>query len=77
METPKNINTMLADNVVRLYKLKAADAIDYKYELIKAGLVLDVDFQWIWYNPSEGEASMVEFRFKNPSYATLYKLKWE
>lgn len=77
METPKSINIEWTDNVVRLYKIKATEAIDYKYELIRAGLVLDVDFQWVWYTPTEDATSKVEFIFKNPAHATLYKLKWE
>lgn len=63
--------------IITLENIRASEAIEFKYELISAGLVLDVDFQWTWYSPADNGTSKVEFIFKNPSHATFYKLRWE
>ena len=65
------------EHIVKLY-LSANEALEYKYELIAADLIQDVDFQWAWHSPAlTNDRAYVEFFFKNPSYATLYRLKWE
>lgn len=62
--------------IITLDNIRASEAIEFKNELISAGLILDIDFQWTWYSPSEKGTSKVEFIFKNPAHATFYKLRW-
>ena len=70
-------DTKIINNVVRLENIKALKAIELKQELESNGLVLNTDFEWRWHSPASTEISYVEFTFKNPSYATYYKLRWE
>lgn len=70
----------MENNVLRLEGINANQAIEYKHELIKDGLIMDVDFQWIWHSPGVNNMigkTCVEFIFKNPVLTTFYKLRWE
>ncbi len=74
----------MAGTTVTLLHVGAPQGIEYKYELIAAGLVLDQDFTWKYnqatYN-NDGYTAVtprsVTFNFQNPALATFYKLKWQ
>jgi len=56
-------------------------AIEYKNQLIAAGLEMNRDFCWRWQqNKYDGfsyqENSYAEFEFVNPALASFYRLKW-
>ena len=65
------------NNKIRIENVKANRAIEFKQELEKDGLILNVDFEWRWHSPANHYVSNVEFIFNNPIYATFYKLRWE
>lgn len=58
------------------------EAVDFKFQLLRAGLVMDDDFFWEYY-PNKwdnftGETSgkYAVFHFRDPATATFYQLKW-
>ncbi len=60
----------------------AFDAVDYKFQLLRAGLVMEHDFTWK-YVPAQWDSftgitggKLVEFHFQDPAIATFYQLKW-
>jgi hypothetical protein len=67
---------------IRIRNVTAFDAVDLKFQLIKAGLVIEDDFTWKYF-PSQWNnftgvvgTRYVEFYFRDPMIATFYKLKW-
>jgi hypothetical protein len=63
--------------------ISATDAIGFKDQLIKDGLVMNKDFIWAYHKArhddfgyAESIPQMVVFRFEDPALATFYKLKW-
>ena len=71
------------NNTVTIHDISAAQAIEFKYELVSAGLHADIDFFWK-YTPSkysswsgdDQENSLAEYTFVNESMASFYRLKW-
>jgi len=66
-----------------LYDVDAGNAITMKYELEKAGLVMNHDFTWYYQQARWDDFSheptlprCVKFNFVNPTLATYYKLKF-
>lgn len=58
------------------------DAIDCKFQLLKAGLAINDDFTWRYF-PSQWDSftgvvgtRYAEFCFRDPAVATFYQLKW-
>lgn len=69
-------------NYVRL-DCNAQQAIEFKHQLDRDGLVLDRDYTWRYQKPvydefawTDSEVSNVTFTFENPALASFYKLKW-
>lgn len=61
----------------------AAEAMELKHDLDRAGLVVDRDYVWRYQRPiyndfawTDSEPSHVTFTFANASLATFYQLKW-
>lgn len=68
------------DNLIRIDNISAGQALEFKYDLEKAGLIMNVDFQWFYHSAALDDFvghSFVEFTFLKPALATYYKLKWE
>ena len=69
-------------HTIRVHNIEVYDAIDLKYQLMQAGLVLDQDFEWAWitaeYDQFTGwtRQKHAEFKFRDPALATFYQLKW-
>jgi hypothetical protein len=63
-------------NTVIIQDINPSQALDFKYELIESGLVLDKDFSFYWRAPSIYLKGSVEFYFADPVHATFYTLKW-
>lgn len=68
---------------VVIENISATQGIDLKNELLKAGLVLNVDFEWAFshairdsYAYTIETPSRVMFLFTDPANATFYTLKW-
>lgn len=68
---------------VQLFHVSPVDALEFKRELLLAGLIMDQDFEWEYqqakYDNFSYEAvtpNHVTFRFRDPTLATFYKLKW-
>lgn len=70
---------------VRILHVNAVQALEYRDQLLDAGLVMDWDFEWEYrqaeYDPDDAFGSgvtprQVEFRFRDPMLATYYQLKW-
>ena len=66
-----------------LYDVDAGNAITMKYELEKAGLIMDQDFTWYYQQARWDDFShepslprLVKFEFANEALAVFYKLKW-
>jgi len=60
-----------------------AEAIEFKNQLLSAGLVMGQDFEWQWcpatYDNDGYSAvtpTLVSFDFAQAAVATFYKLKW-
>jgi len=61
----------------------AQHALEYKEQLLEAGLVLNQDFSW-GYVPSQYDGwddtthtePMVYFEFQDPKMETFFQLKW-
>lgn len=77
------VDPTLTNQVVLLH-VGAGQGIEYKNNLIAAGLVLDQDFVWQYnqatYNNDGFDAvtpRCVTFTFQNPALATFYQLKWQ
>lgn len=58
------------------------DAVDLKFQLQRAGLVMNDDFTWR-YIPAQWDSftgitggRLVEFNFRDSALATFYQLKW-
>ena len=67
---------------VTIRNITPFDAIDCKFQLLKAGLILDNDFTWKYF-PSQWDnftgvvgTRYAEFLFRDPALATFYQLKW-
>ena len=61
----------------------AAEAMEFKHELDRAGLVLNQDYTWRYQKPVydnfawvDSEPSHATFTFANPSHASFFRLKW-
>lgn len=63
-------------NTIIIQDINPSTALDYKYELTLAGLVLNKDFSFYWRAPSIYGKGSVEFYFADPVQATFYTLKW-
>lgn len=68
---------------VILEQVAPTQAIELKNELVAAGLVMDQDFVWRYYqarwndfNYAGIEPATVIFDFEQDSLATFYQLKW-
>ena len=67
---------------ITITNVKPFDAIDYKMQLIEAGLVMNDDFSWSYFPPkwdnftgeTHGKYLVIEFRLE--ALATFYQLKW-
>ena len=67
---------------IRIRDVTPFGAVDLKFQLIRAGLVMEDDFTWK-YVPSrwdnftgETHDKYVEFYFRDSALATFYQLKW-
>lgn len=67
---------------ITIRNVSAVDAVDYKFQLLRAGLVMEDDFTWR-YVPAQWDSftgitggKLVEFYFRDPATATFYQLKW-
>ena len=68
---------------VIVWDASPADAVEFRNQLVRAGLVMNQDFVWsyiplTWDNFS-GDAvtrKCVVFEFAEPEMATFYQLKW-
>jgi hypothetical protein len=68
---------------ITIYSVSAQQALLYKEQLTQDGLVVDQDYSWSYrpvkYNDwlqTDGEASCVQFEFRDQSLASFYRLKW-
>lgn len=76
------VDTTLNAQVVLLH-VGPAQGIEYKNDLIAAGLVLDQDFTWKYnqatydnFGYSAVIPRSVTFKFRDAATATFYQLKW-
>ena len=58
-------------------------ALAFKRDLLDAGLIMGVDFEWYYHRArydawsgDAGEPDMVHFDLQDPVLATFYRLKW-
>lgn len=71
-------------NALTITNLSAAEAIGFKNDLDRAGLVVDKDYTWrfqpVKYSDSFSSTliseSQARFEFADPAMASFYKLKW-
>lgn len=69
-------------HTITLRNVTPLDAVDYKFQLLQAGLIMDDDFTWRYvptqWNNFTGETlnKYVEFHFQDSALATFYQLKW-
>lgn len=66
---------------VTIKSVSVEEALQYKRELIAAGLVMDQDFVWEWQTPQYEDwtfiaPAMVHFDIVDAAQATFYRLKW-
>ena len=59
----------------------AAEAMQYRDQLLQAGLIMHQDFEWSYHPPlwdgfTQEQPRRVMFAFCNPALATFYQLKW-
>lgn len=76
-------NVSTQSNKVIVTHCQASRAIDLKNELLAAGLVMDEDFIWSYYQAKWDEFSFagvepstVIFEFADAALSTFYNLKW-
>ena len=76
-------NVSMSDNRVILQPCSPSRAIELKNELVAAGLVMDEDFVWRYYQAKWDEFSFagvepstVIFEFRDPALRTFYSLRW-
>ena len=69
-------------HTVTVRNVSPLDAVDMKFQLLRAGLVMDDDFTWR-YVPLKWDSftgltgiRYVEFEFQDPALATFYQIKW-
>ena len=71
-------------NVITISKITAANALLFKAELDRDGLVVNTDYTWrfqpVKYNNDFSmyavEESQVRFEFADPVVASFYRIKW-
>lgn len=70
-------------NQILLEHITAGEAVDFKNQLIRDGLVLDQDFCWSYYQARYDNFSgsavtprHARFDFVDGATATFYQLKW-
>lgn len=66
---------------VRIAGITVTQALDFKQELMTAGLIMDHDFVWRYFQSNhetwtQYHPSSVVFEFRDPAMATFYNLKW-
>ena len=68
---------------VTIYRITVDQALAFKRDLVEAGLVMGVDFEWYYHRDTYdawsgdgGEPDMVHFDLQDPVLATFYQLKW-
>jgi len=68
---------------VILRDIEPIEALWLKDQLVQAGLIMDVDFEWEYHPPQWDSfshepptAKHVIFGFRDPALATFYQLKW-
>ena len=73
----------LYNNKLILQPCTPGRAIDLKNELLAAGLIMNCDFIWCYYQAKWDEfshagvePSTVEFEFQDPRMVTFYQLRW-
>ena len=73
----------MSDNKVVIQHCTAGRAIELKNELVDAGLIMDEDFVWRYYQAKWDEFSFagvepstVIFEFADPALTTFYSLRW-
>ena len=80
MDTSGKI-TSLDDCTIVIVDCTAWQGIEYKYQLVDDGLIIDQDFEWSWV-ASELDGFTVSqpkhavFKFQDPVVAGFYRLKW-
>lgn len=71
-------------NAITISKITAADALTFKAELDRSGLVIGTDYTWrfqpVKYNNDFSryaiEESQVRFEFTDAAVASFYRIKW-
>jgi hypothetical protein len=66
---------------VVLREIEPARALELKAQLVQAGLIMDVDFEWKYHPPqwdgfTQELTNHTVFSFRDPALATFYQLKW-
>ena len=66
---------------VVISNIEPAEALEFKAQLIRDGLVRHVDFKWEYHPPlwdgfTNERPKHTVFSFQNPAHATFYQLKW-
>ena len=69
-------------NNIRIEVPSAVQAMAFKDQLLLDGLVWDHDFVWKYYpqqmdwHYNNHQLAVVEFKFRDASLATYYRMKW-
>ena len=66
---------------VVISNIAVIEAVWLKDQLVQAGLIMDVDFEWAWHPPqwdgfTQELTNHTVFSFRDPALATFYQLKW-
>ena len=68
---------------IKIKKIRVPQVLELLQELKTAGLILNQDFEWAFYNENVNndgkeriQTRYCEFRFRDPKLATFYSLKW-
>jgi hypothetical protein len=59
----------------------AAEAMQYRDQLLQASLIMHQDFEWSYHPPlwdgfTQERPKHTVFSFRDPALATFYQLKW-
>ena len=80
MDTSEKI-TSQDDHTIVIVDCSAWQGIEYKYQLVDDGLVVDQDFEWTWVASeydgfTKSQLRHAIFKFRDPVVAGFYRLKW-